>query len=507
MLSSAKAPPPFAVHGVPAEQREGAGRAGKSLTGAEARHKSRARAGKILNRIVRRITKLAERPLSPPQTLAVGYGVLILAGAGLLMLPYATAAGESPRLIDAVFTATSAVSVTGLIVVDTSHFWSPFGHGVILALIQVGGLGYMTISTFLALLLRQRISLRERLVLQKAVGMLTQEGVIRFLKRVLLITVVVEGIATLILTLRFAVEHPIGEAFFLGLFHAISAFNNAGFSLFSRNLAGYVGDPVVNLTVAASVILGGIGYLVINELLERRREIPRRRLSIHTRLVLGVTGGLLSVSFLLFLVLEWSNASTLSSLGVLERLLAAFFHAVTTRTAGFNTVGIEFLRESTLFVFIVLMFIGASPGGTGGGIKTTTCGTVLVALWRSLRGDREVNLMGRRLPQKVLNDAFILAGLSFIFVVVVTLLVMLTEGYPYLFTLFEVTSAFGTVGLSTGAPGLQTSLCSVFTDFGKIAIAGTMLVGRVGPVTFGAALLSGEPTPSYRFLEEQVLIG
>jgi trk system potassium uptake protein TrkH len=423
------------------------------------------------------------------------------------MLPYATAVGESPPLIDALFTATSAVCVTGLIVVDTPHFWSPFGHGVILALIQVGGLGYMTVSTFIALLLRRRVSLRERLVLQKAVGMLTLEGVVRFLKRVLLITVLAEGIATVILTLRFSVEHSIGQAFFLGLFHAISAFNNAGFSLFSDNLAGYVADPVVNLTVVVSVILGGMGYLVINELLERRRERVTERLSIHTRLVLGTTAALLVGGVLLFLLLEWTNPKTLASLGIPERLLAASFQAVTPRTAGFNTVGIGVLRETTLFMFIVLMFIGASPGGTGGGIKTTTCGTVLVALWRRLRGDHEINLMGRRLPQKVLNDAFILSGLSFIYVIVVTLTLMVSEGHSYLSTLFEVTSAFGTVGLSTGAPGLVTSLCSLFTAFGKIAIAGTMLVGRIGPLTLGAALLSKEPAPSYRLLEEQVLIG
>jgi trk system potassium uptake protein TrkH len=423
------------------------------------------------------------------------------------MLPYATAVGESPPLIDALFTATSAVCVTGLIVVDTPHFWSPFGHGVILALIQVGGLGYMTVSTFIALLLRRRVSLRERLVLQKAVGMLTLEGVVRFLKRVLLITVLAEGIATVILTLRFSVEHSIGQAFFLGLFHAISAFNNAGFSLFSDNLAGYVADPVVNLTVVVSVILGGMGYLVINELLERRRERVRERLSVHTCLVLGTTAALLAGGVLLFLLLEWTNPKTLASLGIPERLLAASFQAVTPRTAGFNTVGIGVLRETTLFMFIVLMFIGASPGGTGGGIKTTTCGTVFVALWRRLRGDHEINLMGRRLPQKVLNDAFILSGLSFIYVIVVTLTLMVSEGHSYLSTLFEVTSAFGTVGLSTGAPGLVTSLCSLFTAFGKIAIAGTMLVGRIGPLTLGAALLSKEPAPSYRLLEEQVLIG
>lgn len=460
-----------------------------------------------MSRIARSVTKLAERPLSPPQVLALGYGVCILVGTGLLMLPYATAVGESPPLIDALFTATSAVCVTGLIVVDTPHFWSPFGHGVILALIQVGGLGYMTVSTFIALLLRRRVSLRERLVLQKAVGMLTLEGVVRFLKRVLLITVLAEGIATVILTLRFSVEHSIGQAFFLGLFHAISAFNNAGFSLFSDNLAGYVADPVVNLTVVVSVILGGMGYLVINELLERRRERVRERLSVHTCLVLGTTAALLAGGVLLFLLLEWTNPKTLASLGIPERLLAASFQAVTPRTAGFNTVGIGVLRETTLFMFIVLMFIGASPGGTGGGIKTTTCGTVLVALWRRLRGDHEINLMGRRLPQKVLNDAFILSGLSFIYVIVVTLTLMVSEGHSYLSTLFEVTSAFGTVGLSTGAPGLVTSLCSLFTAFGKIAIAGTMLVGRIGPLTLGAALLSKEPAPSYRLLEEQVLIG
>ncbi len=460
-----------------------------------------------MRRVTGTITKLAERPLSPPRALAFGYAGCILMGTGLLMLPYATAAGGSPPVIDALFTATSAVCVTGLIVVDTPNFWSPFGHGVILALIQVGGLGYMTISTFIALLLRRRVSLRERVVLQKAVGMLTQEGLVRFLKRILVITVVAEGITTLVLTLRFAAAHPIGEALFLGLFHAISAFNNAGFSLFSDSLVGYVADPLVTLTVTLNIVLGGIGYLVINELLERRREAASKRLSVHTRLVLGVTGGLLAAAFTLFLLLEWSNPASLGSLRVPERLLAAVFQAATPRTAGFNTVGIRFLRESTLFMLIILMFIGASPGGTGGGIKTTTCGTVLVALWRSLRGDRDVNLMGRRLPQRVLNDAFILSGLSFIYVIVVTLALMVSEGYPYLLTLFEVTSAFGTVGLSTGAPGLATSLCSLFTDFGKMAVAATMLSGRIGPVTLGAALLSRQPAPSYHLLEEQVLIG
>ena len=327
-----------------------------------------------MSRISRSVTKLAERPLSPPQVLALGYAGCILVGTGLLMLPYSTAVGESPPLIDALFTATSAVCVTGLIVVDTPHFWSPFGHGVILALIQVGGLGYMTVSTFIALLLRRRVSLRERLVLQKAVGMLTLEGVVRFLKRVVLITLLVEGVATVILTLRFAVEHSIGQAFFLGLFHAISAFNNAGFSLFSDNLAGYVADPVVNLTVVVSVILGGIGYLVINELLERRRERVRERLSVHTRLVLGTTAALLVGGVLLFLLLEWNNPKTLASLGIPERLLAASFQAVTARTAGFNTVGISVLRETTLFMLIVLMFIGASPGGTGGGSRPRRVG-------------------------------------------------------------------------------------------------------------------------------------
>lgn len=423
------------------------------------------------------------------------------------MLPYATAVGESPALVDALFTATSAICVTGLIVVDTPNFWSPFGHGVILALIQVGGLGYMTVSTFIALLIRRRVSLWERIILQRAVGTLTLEGVVRFVRRILVFTAAVEGSATLILTLRFALERPIGEAFFLGLFHAISAFNNAGFSLFSDSLIGYVGDPVVNLTVVLCILLGGIGYFVINEFLEHRRTTGNLRLSIHTRLVLYVTGGLLGISFLLFSMLEWSNPASLGGLGVWERLLAAFFQVVTPRTAGFNTLPIGSLQQTTLFILILLMFVGASPGGTGGGIKTTTFGTVLVALWRSLRGDRDVNVMGRRLPQRVLNDAFVLASLSFNFVVLVTLTLMVTEGTPYLVTLLEATSAFGTVGLSTGAPGLPTSLCSLFSDFGKIVIAGTMVAGRVGPVTLGAALLSREPTPGYRLLEEQVLIG
>lgn len=460
-----------------------------------------------MSRISRAVRILAARPLSPPRALALGYAGCILVGTGLLALPFATASGESPRLIDALFTATSAVCVTGLIVVDTPSFWSPFGHGVILALIQVGGLGYMTVSTFIALLVRRRVSLWERIVLHKAVGTLTVEGLMRFVRRILVITVAVEGGATLILTLRFAVERPIGEAFFLGLFHAVSAFNNAGFSLFSDSLAGFVGDPVINLTVVLCILVGGIGYFVINEFLEWRRRTGHARLSVHTRLVLYVTGGLLSGSFVLFALLEWSNPSTLAGLGVTERLLAAFFQVVTPRTAGFNTLPIGSLQQATLFILILLMFVGASPGGTGGGIKTTTFGTVLLALWRSLRGDRDVNVMGRRLPQRVLNDAFVLASLSFNFVVLVTLVLMVTEGTPYLVTLFEATSAFGTVGLSTGAPGLPTSFCSLFSDFGKMVVAATMVAGRVGPVTLGAALLSREPAPGYHLLEEQVLIG
>jgi trk system potassium uptake protein len=460
-----------------------------------------------LSRITGTIVKVLARPLSPPRALTLSFGVCILMGTGLLMLPRATASGESPPLLDALFTAASAVCVTGLIVVDTPNFWSPFGHGVILVLIQLGGLGYMTVSTFIALLIRRRISLGERLVLQKAVGALTLEGIVRFVKRILLITVAVEGAAAVVLAWRFAQDRPLSEAAFLGLFHAVSAFNNAGFSLFSNNLTDYMTDPVVNITVMLCILLGGIGYLVITEFLERPRSVLPRHLSVHTRLVLGVTGALLGTSLMLFLFFEWSNPLTLDPLGGPERLLASLFQVVTPRTAGFNTLNIGLLRQPTLLILILLMFIGASPGGTGGGIKTTTFGTLLVAVWRSLRGDAEVNLWGRRLPQKVLNDAFVLSTLSFNFVVLLTLALMVTEGYPFLLVLFEVASAFGTVGLSTGAPGLPTSLCSLFSDFGKIAIMGTMLAGRVGPVTLGAALLSREPRVGYRLLEEQVLIG
>jgi len=460
-----------------------------------------------VGRIAGTLVRVAERGLSPPQTLAVGFGATILVGTGLLMLPVATTAGENPRVIDALFTAASAVCVTGLIVVDTPTFWSPFGHVVILALIQLGGLGYMTVSTMIALLLRRRVSLRERLALQRAVGTMSLAGVVRFVKRVLVVTAVVEGTATVVLTLRFAQDYPIGTAAFLGLFHAVSAFNNAGFSLFSTSLMRYVGDPVVSLTLAVSFILGGIGYLVISEFLEWRREGIVPRLSVHTRLVLRVTGGLLAVSFVLFLFLEWTNAATLGPLGVPVRLLAGFFQAATPRTAGFNTVDIGSLRQVTLVILILLMFVGASPGGTGGGIKTTTFGALLAAIWRTLRGDSEVNLMGRRLPQKVLNDAFILSTLSLNFVVLVTVILMVTEGHPFIQTLFEVTSAFGTVGLSTGVPGMPISLAGVFSDFGKLAISGTMLAGRVGPVTLGAALLLREQTAGYHLLEEQVLIG
>jgi len=453
-----------------------------------------------------RFAKTFPRSLSPPQVLLLSFSGTILVGTGLLLLPMATSSGESPRLVDALFTAASAVCVTGLIVVDTPKFWSPFGQAVILVLIQLGGLGYMTVSSFIALLLRRRVSLRERLVLQKAVGQTTMEGLGRFVKRIIIITLLVEGVAALILTMALSRLYPLQQALFLGLFHAVSAFNNAGFSLFSDSLISYATDPVINLTMTTAIILGGIGYLVIAELYESRQE-KRRYLSLHTKLVLTITGGLLLFGTLSLLVVEWGNPATLQRFSIGDRILIAYFQAVTPRTAGFNTVAIGSLRDTSLFLLLILMFIGASPGGTGGGIKTTTFGSVLITLWRRLRGEREINVFGRRLSPAALNDAFVLSGLSFFFVNAMTLVLMVTEGQQYLATVFEVTSAFATVGLSTGALGLPMSLCSLFSEAGKLLITGTMLVGRVGPVTVGTALLFRGPAPSYHLLEEEIPIG
>lgn len=438
------------------------------------------------------------------RVLLVFFLLVILLGSLLLSLPAASADGKSCGVMTAVFTATSATCVTGLSTVDTFTQWSMLGRIVLLLLIQVGGLGYMTFVSLFYFLLRRRIGLRERLVLQQAMALSELDGVIRLLRLVLAGTLLIEGAGAVLLTLRFSQLLPVGEAVFFGIFHAVSAYCNAGFDLLgkfrpSSSLSLLRGDLLVNVTVMALIVLGGLGFFVWNDLLMHR--FRWRRLSVYTRLVLVLTGSLLLGGFLGILLVEWQNPKTLSGLPVGERLLSAMFQSATTRTAGFFTVDQGSLTDSGKLISILLMFVGGSSGSTAGGIKTVTVGILFLSAVRGFRGHGEVVVFGRKISQTQIGSA-----LS-IFVLVVSLgilggmAVSVTNGLPLWDSMYEAVSAICTVGLSTGiTAGLNVG--------SRILLIVFMIFGRVGIMTISFAFMTKTPPDNaIRRPETRVLIG
>jgi trk system potassium uptake protein TrkH len=442
------------------------------------------------------------RSSSPPQLLAVSLAALIAVGTVLLWLPV-SAADRPLTLLDALFTSTSAVCVTGLIVVDTAADLSRFGQIVVLILIQAGGLGYMSITTLVAVAMGRQLSVRERLTLQEALNVDNMEGLVRFTMTVFKLTLIFELLGAAALWARWAGELGAGRAAYYGLFHAVSAFNNAGFTLFPDNLMQYRADGVVNLVVCALVICGGLGFVVLTELAGWRRGT---RLSEHTRLVLTLSALLIGGATVALLALEGGNPATLGALDPGEATLTAFFHAVTPRTAGFNTIDIGALTAPSLFILMVLMFIGAAPGGTGGGVKLTTFGITIAALWATVRGRAEPTMFHRRLAPELVARAFFIILIAFLVLNATAVLLLITEGRQFLPTLFETVSAFGTVGLSMGEGG-PLSLAGHFGDTGKLLVSAIMFAGRVGPLTLAVAVAHGGPSPQIRYPEGRILVG
>lgn len=450
---------------------------------------------------------MRKRALSPAQLLSLHIAGLIAVGGILLALPVASAGPQPIPVIDAFFTSTSAVCVTGLIVRDTPVEFSTFGQVVIMLLIQAGGLGYMTISTVIAVAFGRRTSLKDRLTLADALNVSSMEGLLRFAGTIAALTVAFEATGALVMAARFSRDMPWDRALYYGLFHAVSAFNNAGFALFSNNLVNYRGDLTINLAVTGLIIVGGLGFLVVGELLQIWRPGRRPGVSTHTRVVLALTGVLLAGGTLAIYLLEAGNAATLGPLPEGERWLAAWFQAVTPRTAGFNTIDIGAMTSPALFLTIVLMFIGASPGGTGGGVKTTTFGVTVGAIWATVRGSSEVVFFRRRLSPDTVNRSFAVSLIAFLAVNVVALGLLIAEGGDLLHALFETTSAFGTVGLSMGRPGSALSLSAFYSAVGKLLVMGMMFLGRVGPLTVALALAGRSTPPRIRYPEGRVTIG
>jgi trk system potassium uptake protein TrkH len=438
--------------------------------------------------------------LDPPKTLVLGFATIILIGAFLLTMPISTVNGKGLSFLNALFTATSATCVTGLVVVDTGTTFTIFGQLVILSLIQIGGLGFMTFATLFAFLLGKRISLKERILLQESLNNLSMEGIVRLAKRILIFTGVIELTGAVILSIRFSFDMPIGKAIYYGIFHSISNFNNAGFDIIGnfKSLTGYVDDPTVVLTICSLITLGGIGFIVMNELFEYRIS---KRLSLHTKVVLVTSAILLLAGTIGIFVLEYSNEKTLKPLSFLGKVLGALFQSVTARTAGANTISIGDMTQSSLFLIVFLMFVGASPGSTGGGIKTTTFATLLGAVWSQIRGKEDVVFYRQRIGYETIYKALTVTLSGLFLVIIMTMLLTITEpGKDFLSLLFETTSAFGTVGLSMGiTPDLS--------NLGQGLIIFTMFAGRVGPLTIAFAVTIRRNPDAFRYPKGKIMIG
>lgn len=447
----------------------------------------------------RRVSESKFLKLSPPQIMVLGFASIILIGALLLMLPISSTSGNVVSFIDALFTATSATCVTGLVVLDTGTTFTIFGKTVIMVLIQVGGLGFMTMATLFAMMMKRKISLRDRLILQEAMNQGSMEGIVRLIRRVLIYSLVIEGCAAVLLSIRWAFDMPLGKAIYFGIFHAVSMFNNAGFDIFGdfRSLTDYVYDPLVNIVVMFLIVSGGIGFIVMSDLVEFR---VKRKLSLHSKVVLSTTTGLILIGALVIFIFEFTNQRTLGNLNLGGKILSAFFQSVSPRTAGANTVDIAGLRQASQFFMVILMFIGASPGSTGGGIKTTTFTLMIGAVIAMLRGREDVVLFRYRLAQERIYKALTLTLLALLLVLSVSMLLSTTEDSNFLAILFETTSAFATVGLTMG-------LTPELSIIGKVLICLTMFAGRLGPLTLVYALGPKQGKPLYKHPEGKIIIG
>ena len=440
-----------------------------------------------------------EKRLSPPQIVVLSFLLLIVIGAVFLALPVSSQAGGILAPLDALFTATSAVCVTGLAVVDTGVFFSRFGQVVLLLLIQFGGLGLMTIATLYWLVFGRRIQLRERLLMQESLNLQDLSGVVRLVRSILLVTFLVEGVGAALLALWFIPRVGVVRGCFFGVFHAISAFCNAGFDLLGgfRSFTLYVVDPFVNLVLMALIVIGGLGFAVLVDIYRYRRY---GRLTLHSHVVVSITGALLFLGFVVFLALEWSNPATLGPLGFGGKVVASLFQSVSPRTAGFSTIDVADMKQETQLFLVFLMLVGASPGSTGGGIKTATLGTLLAAIYTVATGRAEIDIFQRRLPQQVVFRSLAIMVLFLVLLLLNTILLAAVEGTDLLPLLFEVASALGTVGLSTGITPQLTSL-------GKVIIIVTMFLGRVGPLTLVLALGQREHPQVVKYPEEKLIVG
>jgi trk system potassium uptake protein len=435
-----------------------------------------------------------------PLSFIFGFAAIIIAGALLLMLPISSHTGQVTSFVTGLFTSASAVSLTGLVIVDTLEHWSLFGQIVIALLIQLGGLGFMTTSTTLFMLLAgRRIGLRGRILMGESMGTSQIGGVVRLARNILVFILVAEIVGVILFYIRFSDQYGWLEGIWKSVFQSISAFNNAGFDIFGghQSLSGYSGDYMVLLTTAALIIIGGISFPVVNNLFHARSF---HRSSIDTKLVLSITLILLAAGTVFILATEYNNPQTLGDMPLSLKTLNSFFQSVSARTGGFSTLNAGLMNLHTLLFIVILMFIGGSSGSTAGGIKVNTFGLIILTVWNTLRGREYPQVFGREIRPEQIFRAVTLLGLFCGLVGLVFLVLSLTENFPSISILFETVSAFGTAGLSTGiTPELSLA--------GKIILVVVMFIGRLGPLTLTMALTRTPQPDLYRYPKDSVTLG
>lgn len=440
------------------------------------------------------------------RTICLGFIAVIVLGALLLLMPFSTIDGTWSDPITALFTSTSAVCVTGLSVVDVGKYYSFWGQFFLVLLVQVGGLGYMTATTFLLLLLGRRFGLKDKIAIQQSLDKSGLDGVVQLVQSILATTILFELTGVFLLMPVFVPQDGFKDGLWSSVFHSVNAFNNAGFSLYSDNLIGYIGSPLINFTIGGLIIFGGIGYQVIMEmylwLRDRFYKSPICTVfSLNFKVVTSTTAVLLILGTIAFLLMEYNNPETFGPLNFPQKVMAAWFQSVTPRTAGFNTIDIGKMSETALFLTIALMFVGASPGSTGGGIKTTTFRILFSCTAAVLEGKDQVQCYGRQIPiALILKTISVAFGSLMVVIVSATLVELANPELEFMQVLFEAVSAFGTVGLSTG-------ITAKISAIGKLVLIATMYIGRVG-VLLLMSVAVGDPKPTtFKYPEESLLVG
>jgi trk system potassium uptake protein len=420
--------------------------------------------------------------MTPTRLIALSFILLILIGTCLLMLPISSQKREYTDFLTALFTATSASCVTGLVVVDTGTYWSMFGQLTILFLIQAGGLGLVTLATSFSMILGRKISLQGKRLALESTNYFSYENILSLVKKIVLITLTAEILGAIVLSFRFYPKYQF-RGIYMGIFHSISAFCNSGFDILGdyKSLIAFQKDPLFLLTIAALVVIGGLGFMVWDNLLSLHKT---KTLLLHTKIVLWLSGVFILLGALLFLFLEHANPYTIGSFSNFHKMTASLFHSIVTRTAGFNTLALNEMTETSKILTILFMFVGASPGSTGGGIKVTTFAVILIAIWSEIRGYQKTVIFNHRISGTIVFKALSILGLAGFWIITTTTWILLLEknmDISFINVLYEVTSAFGTVGLSA----LGTSQLS---SPAKIWLILTMFIGRLGPLTFAISI-------------------